>query len=650
MIMFFSFSLNAQHKQRTKIVDKCEFRLVPPLPGYKSVQSVIRNDFLLTLRDGIRLDCSKFYPDTLNPYFPDGFPVVVMCHGYAEGKESLENFASEQARYGYAVYIYSMRGQSKSEGRSNLISTIEAEDLKEFINYVKKDNEPRIDSNKILIMGGSQGGIIPFMASCRGLKINSLISALNSPEFASSWIENGCVKMTYLWSTEYSENLVRYAPQVDRMSDWIYASGLVSDKWDSIAYYLPLDRDFTDIVGLNSNPILLENSWQDYFFNTKGNINNLTNLNSFHKIYFGAVNGHGGDTSHSENMWHMNFFDEWFYYFLWGINPDYIKSPQYHYAYTSYPLINNMWSFIHDSTYVWPPAKLGNLRLYLKSNNTISGVADTNLNSFKSFTNNVKTNYTLQQAVNDEFTGTNFSSNFKVASIYFETAVLKKDIKMIGTPKINLDYQASGDICQYNFQIFEVRPNGTKNFVSRINYTDRKYTANQRKSKSFDGNSMAHIFKAGNKIRIVITNLDRDVKDAAFLETNPFVLPVMKYSVNRIYLKNTSIDLPVIGATNDNIVFQFDGIQNNFILNQNYPNPFNPATKISFLLPENFYGFVTLKIYDITGREIKVLLNTMMNSGKHFVNFDGSSIAGGVYFYKLTAENYSEVKKMILIK
>lgn len=85
-----------------------------------------------------------------------------------------------------------------------------------------------------------------------------------------------------------------------------------------------------------------------------------------------------------------------------------------------------------------------------------------------------------------------------------------------------------------------------------------------------------------------------------------------------------------------------------FYLAQNYPNPFNPGTNIEFTLPER--AFVTLKVYDILGREVAVLVNEERLPGVHYVNFEPADLAGGVYFYKLTAGSYSVTRKMSYLK
>jgi|GEM_PF-149723 len=85
-----------------------------------------------------------------------------------------------------------------------------------------------------------------------------------------------------------------------------------------------------------------------------------------------------------------------------------------------------------------------------------------------------------------------------------------------------------------------------------------------------------------------------------------------------------------------------------FNLFQNYPNPFNPSTKISYSLPKE--SFVTLKVYDVLGNEIAILVNEKKSVGNYEVNFDATKLSSGIYYYKLTAGNFSQVKKMILIK
>jgi hypothetical protein len=89
-------------------------------------------------------------------------------------------------------------------------------------------------------------------------------------------------------------------------------------------------------------------------------------------------------------------------------------------------------------------------------------------------------------------------------------------------------------------------------------------------------------------------------------------------------------------------------IPEQFSLSQNYPNPFNPTTKLRFEISE--LRFVKLEIYDILGREITTLVNEELHPGTYEVEFDGSNYPSGVYYYKLITDDYSNAKKMILLR
>lgn len=89
-------------------------------------------------------------------------------------------------------------------------------------------------------------------------------------------------------------------------------------------------------------------------------------------------------------------------------------------------------------------------------------------------------------------------------------------------------------------------------------------------------------------------------------------------------------------------------IPNTYSLNQNYPNPFNPVTRINFNIPKQ--GLVTMKVFDILGREVKTLVNEVKAPGKYSVDFNGTEFSSGVYFYRLESNSYTDIKRMILIK
>lgn len=120
---------------------------------------------------------------------------------------------------------------------------------------------------------------------------------------------------------------------------------------------------------------------------------------------------------------------------------------------------------------------------------------------------------------------------------------------------------------------------------------------------------------------------------------------------NKTFLK--SGDDYVIYDKVDRIIISNNEIPSDFRLDQNYPNPFNPVTKISFMIPQDTH--VKIKVFDLLGQEIKVLINEFINSGYHFVEWDGRSESGaavtsGFYIYRMEAGDFVQSKKMLMIK
>jgi hypothetical protein len=101
-------------------------------------------------------------------------------------------------------------------------------------------------------------------------------------------------------------------------------------------------------------------------------------------------------------------------------------------------------------------------------------------------------------------------------------------------------------------------------------------------------------------------------------------------------------------AIGDRIQLEEGEIPKTYNLYENYPNPFNPETKIKFDLPIDNY--VMIKVYNILGKEIYTLVNDFKQAGRYLVSFNGSNLSSGIYYYKITAGNFEQVKKMILIK
>jgi len=140
------------------------------------------------------------------------------------------------------------------------------------------------------------------------------------------------------------------------------------------------------------------------------------------------------------------------------------------------------------------------------------------------------------------------------------------------------------------------------------------------------------------------------------LPVSPQVLNAANCDINIfVYKQGSSISInsniqqslrtSVTGTTG---IINQNTIASSYSLSQNYPNPFNPSTNFSFSIPKN--ENVSLKFYDVLGNEVATYVDGFLNAGSYSVEFDGSNLASGIYFYKLTTGGFTETKRMNLIK
>jgi hypothetical protein len=142
----------------------------------------------------------------------------------------------------------------------------------------------------------------------------------------------------------------------------------------------------------------------------------------------------------------------------------------------------------------------------------------------------------------------------------------------------------------------------------------------------------------------VFTNLNLTVQENLTIDSTSVILEQLRWNEGEVQENIATSILTLVTGIDDVI----DSPPHDYLLHQNYPNPFNPTTKIKFSLLKS--DFVTIEIYNIIGESVKTLLNKDMPAGNHQVEFSAGDITSGVYFYRIEAGAFQDVKKMILIK
>ncbi|MEO9886449.1 MAG: family 10 glycosylhydrolase [Balneola sp.] len=207
----------------------------------------------------------------------------------------------------------------------------------------------------------------------------------------------------------------------------------------------------------------------------------------------------------------------------------------------------------------------------------------------------------------------------------------------------NLAVSRSGE-AEYIFEISWDKPSGEQiSKVSNSGHIDSliKYAVYRVDSGS-DPDEVQEMEKYYNLIAVTGETTYRDATPPS---ENGYWYFVTTVSRNNVESEPTQSAEGGVVVSNENDALD---VPDRFSLAQNYPNPFNPSTEIAFVIPES--GATTLKVYDILGREVKTLINKKLASGAHSVSFDASSLASGIYIYRLSSGNSTLIKRMTLIK
>jgi hypothetical protein len=204
---------------------------------------------------------------------------------------------------------------------------------------------------------------------------------------------------------------------------------------------------------------------------------------------------------------------------------------------------------------------------------------------------------------------------------------------------------------------------------SELIFSDYYYVVNSEKADSLLSNDFNINFKC-ELVKLSTGEVVGEFEEVNYNKSNleeygyqGYLVDCSGIEAGDYYLRLTSsvneeVNLSLSDIQMDNVVleksklnirnFKGETLPIEYALEQNYPNPFNPTTTIRYQLPKD--GMVTLKVYDILGAEVVTLVNEEKVAGKYEVNFNAATLASGVYIYRLSVNDFVNVKKMVLLK
>ncbi|RPI14441.1 MAG: T9SS C-terminal target domain-containing protein [Ignavibacteriae bacterium] len=235
--------------------------------------------------------------------------------------------------------------------------------------------------------------------------------------------------------------------------------------------------------------------------------------------------------------------------------------------------------------------------------------------------------------INLVLTDKNYNAATRVLTATVEATALQN---LTGQYKINFVITEDNIVYQQNFYSSCGSPGYHPNFV-------HYWVVRNMINGSLGENVNSGAWNQNQTITKTITTTDSAGWVAANCNLNIFIYkdaaPLNTASIEQATKQSVTSPL---GVSNTNEV------PADYTLSQNYPNPFNPVTNIKFTIPEN--GKVSLKIYNISGKEVMTMVDGFLNAGSYNAEVDASNLSSGVYFYTLLTDKFSQTKKMVLIK
>ncbi len=474
------------------------------------------HEAMVRMDDGVRLNASVFVPAADQP--KGGWPAIVFGHGLGGSKPVA--LALSAARRGYVTLAYTVRGQGRrpdgapSEGLSTPVGLREARDLRAMLDWFRK-NQP-VNSSKIGITGGSQGGIHSWMAVAHDMGVAAAVPQIFTANISDAVVVNGGI----------NRNLI-----VPRNPPIAYRPETLRFRREAITAYdaerIRADtrkRDLREMLRGTTVPVMVHYAFEDGWGIANNAIDDFRALAGPRKLYLGTV-GHGSPNIASERKFRQDWTDRWFDRWLKGEPNGIDKSPEVEVA------VFDTWR--HLSLTSFPPPEVTMTNYYLEGSDEDGGrlgredrvdrtehlKRNSDLQSVDPA--NALTSQTLEHRVDEGFqlaefyesrgrigTAQGILERIRLDSLRYSTGPVQEDLLIVGVPEVQLSLTGTAATRQIALRLWDVNEStGFRRLISRISSTMAR-PAEDGHAVRIEMAATAYEVKAGRSIELELSNLD----------------------------------------------------------------------------------------------------------------------------------------------
>jgi predicted acyl esterase len=565
-------------------------------------------DTVLAMSDGIKLELLYCTPPSPPP--SNGYPGIVIVHGFQGSKENVRANAVDYAKLGYVTLGYSVRGQGGSEGEFDFFTSERVlADLKEMIDFTKA--LPNVNRDRIGVLGGSQGGIHAWAAAAHHLGARAVASIIANGRFEENWVANDAMNWTF--ARTIAVTTTRLKPGMKDSINLATTSGNISWVKELLGRYST--RDLESAV---TTPTLIAVSYFDGFFNPSSALRQFARIPAPKRIFLypGAHNlpGDGPTSNHV-----LTAIARWFNYWLKDDQSDSRILSEDSSVVMFDAATNEAQVFALRDSACWLnapsslPARLSARTWYLAS----GGLSNTEpAPGQKSFS---------------------YANILGSTPVTFRTTPFDNDLQIAGTfGRATLASDGSATMYQLNLLLFDIDPATGKTLpVTRGHYEYKQNTSGPQDVASFELNTVAHTVKAGHLLEARIHGGIGLVPNASNDFGNVVLGPVQN-STNTIYFggnQPSSFTLYFLDKTSTGI--EETASRPVATALSMFPNPVGPGSfsgsdraTVQFM---NQSQNVHLALYNVLGREMATLVSGDCRPGSHQLAFDAASFPAGQY-------------------
>lgn len=510
------------------------------LAGVTTSKSFTMKTFTIEGAEGANLPAHIYIPTGEAP--EGGFPAVVFIHSWGLNQWEYDAQMQKFAREGYVALCYTCRGWGLAGGRIETAGPLEMQDLTKVVDWLI-ENAP-VNPEKIGSAGISYGGGQSLLALKFEPRIKTVVSMSGWTDLTESLAPNDSPK--WLWSVVLIGSATLLGRESQEMTDWL-VSYLTDKNVEDTKHDLEIRSPISYLDDINSNnprPVFIVNGINDDLFTSRQIVNFYQEYRGPKKLMLAngihATAELPGLISLPNDVWDETM--DWFDYWLKGEENGIMDRP----AVSVY----QKWTNSQGTFDGWPIPETRDTVLYLADVNERRSLQEDKSRKQESvqLLNRIFTTSTsgvpiisplLYSYLNLSVNGAPTSlMDISKGSVLFESERLDRDITVIGTPRVNVAVKPDKDQFQVNFLIYDVDKYGKSVLVAHSPYTEKNARPNKVHQVDLQMNVLSHQFKAGHKIRMVVST-----SDAAY------VLPVPEpFRLELLYGGNTSsrIELPVL--------------------------------------------------------------------------------------------------------